>query len=126
MEAESGMKIAKEVKRNLASIGYRIDQRPFHKEQLWLLFERMLTLLLQFVHALYIANTPREFMETIFMIMVGILMYITLVSTINEMTTIFAVIEDMEQVINESKYFIFILHQKKQRTFYHQSLKLNC
>lgn len=97
------MKVAQTVKRHLASIGYRVDKRPFHKEQVWLLFERMLTLILQLIHAIYVANTSRQYMETTFMIMVGILMYIPLVSTIIEMPTIFILIDDMEQVINESK-----------------------
>lgn len=102
---KTGMKIAQTVKRHLASMGYKVDQRPFHTEQLRLLFERLLTLILQLVHAIHVANTPRQYMETIFMIMVGTSLYISLVSTIVEMPTIFILIDDMEEVINASEYF---------------------
>lgn len=116
------MKIAQTVKMNLISIGYRVDLRPFHIEQLWLLFERMLTLILQFVYFIYGANTPREDMELYFTLFVGILMYISLVSTIIEMPTIFLFIDNIKQVINESElsyvpagssFSIFINHTIK-------------
>lgn len=98
------MRIAQTVKRHLASLGYRVDLRPFHKQQVWLLVERMVNVILQVIYVLYVAKTSREYMETYFMIAVGILMYITLVSTIMEMPNIFILIDDMEQVIHESKY----------------------
>lgn len=97
------MKIAQTVKWYLASMGYTADLHPFHKQQVWLLVERMVNIILQVIYVLYVANTSREYTETYFMIVVGILMYIPLVSTIIEMPTIFVLIDDMEQVINESK-----------------------
>lgn len=102
-----GIEIAQTNKRHLASIGYRANLRPFHTEQLWLLFERLATLFSQIIHMLYVANTARQYMETIFMIFVGILMYISLVSTFIEMPTIFILIGQMEQVINESELSVF-------------------
>lgn len=98
------MKIGQIVQMNLASIGYRVDQRPFHEQQMWLLLERMLILILQFVHVLHVANTPGQYMETIFMIMTGVLMYISSVSTIMEMENIFIFIDHTEQIINEREY----------------------
>lgn len=102
---QTGMKIAQTTKRYLASMGYRVDLRPFHKHQLWLLFERPFTLFLQLVYVLHVAKTSREYMESIFMLMVGILMYVSLVSTIIKMPTIFILIDDMERVINQSEFF---------------------
>lgn len=104
------MKIAKTVKRQVASMGYRVDQRSFNTEQLWLLFERMLTLVLQFLDVLYVANNLRQYVESIFMIIVGTLLYVSLVSTIIEMPTIFTLIDDLEHVINESEYFCMLLN----------------
>lgn len=99
------MEVAQTVKKKLASIGYRVDLRPFHKLQLWLLLERMLTLVSQFLYLFRVANTSREYTETFFMIMVGILLYISLASTIIEMPIIFTFIDNMEQVITERKCF---------------------
>lgn len=99
------MKIARTAKRYLATMGYRVDLRPFHKQQVWLLVERMLALILQCVYALYVANAPRQYMQSHFINIVGILIYISLVSTIIETPTIFTLIDKMEQVINESEFF---------------------
>lgn len=97
------MKIAQIVQKNLASIGYRADLRPFNKQQLWILLERMLILVSLFVYLFHVATTFRQYMDAIFMTTVGILMYISLVSTIAGMETIFILIDEMEQIINESE-----------------------
>lgn len=103
---QPGMKIAQTAKRYLASAGYRVDLRPFHEYQIYLLIERISALVLQLVDVLYIANTSKKYMEAYFMLMVGILMYISLVSTIIEMPTIFTLIDNMERVINGSEFFL--------------------
>lgn len=102
------MEIAQTVKKNLASIGYRTNVRPFHREQLWILLERLISFLLQLMYLLEEAKTPKQYMQSYFTLCVAILMYISLASTIIEMPTIFIFIGDMEKVINERE-FLFTL-----------------
>lgn len=103
MQKAYKLKIARTLKMNLASMGYRVDLRPFHMQQTWLLLERMLTLVLQFVYFVQVANTAAQYISMYFGLSVGTLMYTSLVSTIIEMANIFLFIDSLEQVINGSE-----------------------
>lgn len=104
-----GMRIAKSVLKNLASIGYRANERPFNREQLWILLDRFITIILQFMYLLVEAKTPRQYMESYFTFCVALLMYISLMSTMVEMPTMFVFIDEIEQVIHESECLGFHL-----------------
>lgn len=95
------MKLFESVKSKLARIGYNANQRAFNTEQLIFLLKKALVNTLVGVYLFHVANTPKEFLESIFMFTVGILALIANLSTIYKTATIFKFIEYGEELVNE-------------------------
>lgn len=100
------MKIFQNVQKNLAFIGYSENQRPFKNRQLIFAFLSAWSIMAQFIYLFCIADTQKEFMEALFMTVASILIYISFLSTVLEMKTIFLLIDVVEKLINKSELFI--------------------
>lgn len=96
------IKIFQNVKKNLTSIGYSENQRGFHKEQLLRGFEGLLAVILQFVYLIHAATSTKEYMDSIYAITAGVGIFIAYLSMNINFSTIFVLIDDMEQLVNES------------------------
>lgn len=97
------MKIYQTVKTNLALIGYKENLRPFNERQKWIFIIGFSTLLANYVDLLHDSNTPKEYMDSIFMSGIGTFVQISHISTTFKMETIFIFINEVEEVINASK-----------------------
>lgn len=102
-DMEPKMKILKTVQKCLASYGYCANQDRFNKMQLQLVLEGILFNALLLAYFFFVANTPEKYMRSIFMIVAGIFLLISKLSTIYEMPTIFIAIDRFEETINESE-----------------------
>lgn len=110
METAKKMKIFQQVQMNLASLGYRRNQSPFHKLQLWICAKAVLTVCSLCIYCVREANTNREYIVTIFMIASVLLINISRLSTLFENAAIFNLIDRIENIINGSKFeFLFLL-----------------
>lgn len=98
------MKIFETVQKHLASIGYAVHQSPFNIQQLRIICMGIMTIFMQCVYLFCIANTTKEFMDSILMTTAGILVFISNLSTAHKTATIFIFIERISKVVNESKF----------------------
>lgn len=98
------MEIFLTVKKNLASLAFVPNQRPFYTNQLIHTSYGFLAIILQCLYLFFDAETIKEYMDSIFMTTVGILVYVGYLSMVFKMVTIFIFIDDMEQVVNRRKF----------------------
>lgn len=104
MEPMKKMKIFQIVQNDLASIGYRANESPLNNDILSYGFKNISFTICGLVYLCRIAETPEEFMDSIFVITVGILVFISFVSTVQKMATIFIFIDETEKFINGSEF----------------------
>lgn len=101
------MIIFQTVQKYLATIGYAANRSPINSDTISNGLAIVVAITCVTVN-LCIANTPREFMDAIFMTAAGILVFISFISTVQKMKTIFTFISKMQTIINEGE-FNFIL-----------------
>lgn len=106
------LKIFESVKKMLASIDLNANQRPFHRKQLLHIVQGFCAIILQCLYLVYEANTIREYMNSIFMTTVGILVYMGFWSAIFKTTIIYEFIDQYETIVNGSEYLISTIHGK--------------
>lgn len=97
------MKLFRTIQKYMAFRGFEKDRYPFNRTQRWYTFVSVLYHTLEIVYPFRVANTPREYMESIFMITTGISIVISSISTILKTTEIFDIIDVFELTINESQ-----------------------
>lgn len=98
------MKILQTVQTNLAVLGFERNLRPFNKRQMFWFFEGLLSSTTFVIYLLFEASSPKEYMDSIFMIVIGTLMTISHFSMILETETIFVLIDKIENIINASEF----------------------
>ena len=98
------MKPFQTVKSKLSALGYCANKRPFNRIQLIFLLKSVLANISFGVYLFYVADAPKEFLDSIFMFTVGILILISDISTISKTTIIFEFIAYGEKVANKSMY----------------------
>lgn len=97
------MKIFQISQKNLVFCGFIKNQSAFNKYQLWTIFKSIAYLVLQFLYLFRVANTPKQYMDSIFMTTAGILIVISHIGVASKTATLFNFIDDVEQAINESE-----------------------
>lgn len=102
------MKIFQTVQMHLASINYRPNERPFNNGILKQCLKSVLYISCQFVYLFNIADTPKEFMDSIFTTAVGVLVNVSFLSTALKMKTIFIFIDEVESTIETSKFCSYV------------------
>lgn len=103
------MKIFQTVQRDMALIGYKADEQPFNIKQIEHGFKSIFCGTLELVYLIFVAETPKEYLVSIFMTSVGFLVFISFLNTVQKMPKIFYLIDEVEAIINESKFWIFPL-----------------
>lgn len=98
------MNIFKTIQLNLAIFGYKKNLRPFNKRQNTFLSISFLSVLSITTYLFYVANTPEEYLDSIYLVCVGNLMIISHFSTILKTKTVFVLIDEVEEVINKSEF----------------------
>lgn len=99
------MKLFQSTQKSLAFGGFIKNQPAFNRTQLRMMFLSILFLGLQCIYLFHVANTPRQYMDSIFMTTVGILVFIAFVSSIFNTTAIFDLIYQFEETISKSECF---------------------
>lgn len=74
----------------------------FCKQQIFEVVQSIVTISSQCVYLFCVASTTREYMNSIYMTMVGILVFICYLSAIFKKEITFFFIDDLEATINES------------------------
>lgn len=97
------MKIFESAKMSLASMELDANKRPFHRKQLLKVMHSFLAIVLECLYIVYDANTAREYINSIFMTTIGIIVFIAYLSTIFKTTTIYNFIDHYETIVNESE-----------------------
>lgn len=115
MEPVPKLEIFQRVRKYLASLGYRPNQSPFNKTQLWIFVKVSVCLFLQFAY-LREPYTPKEFMNSMYMLTTVFLIAIIRVDTLFKNAAIFAYLDKIEKTINRSE-LNFILKFKKHSIF---------
>lgn len=111
MEAQK-LKIFESVKDHLASIDLDEYKPRFHRKQVVHVVQGFLALTLQYLYLVFDANTAREYMNSIFMTVVGTAVYASYWSAIFQTTTIHDFIDHYETIVNGSKFYI-LFHIKR-------------
>lgn len=95
------MKVFQTTKVSLASIDLDPNKHLLHESQLLHVLEGFLAILLQFAYLFCVASTTSEYMNSIYMTTFGSLIYICYWSAILQTETIFALMDDLENAVNE-------------------------
>lgn len=96
------MKILQRAQANLAVLGFERNVRPFNRRQKFWFIEGLLSFNAFFVYLLLGASSTKEYMESIFMIVIGTLIIISHFSIILKTETIFVLIDELEGIVNAS------------------------
>lgn len=96
------LKIFLTAKKNLESLDLYENQCPIDRKQLSRILQTLLAIVLQFLYVFYDANTNREYIDSILMITLGVLLYIAYWSTISNKIIIYDLVNSVEKIINES------------------------
>lgn len=76
------MKIFETVRLHLESIGFCENERPFNQRQIDLVFKTIAGMSLVAVHLFHVANTPKDYMDGVFVLTVmAILIFISILSS---------------------------------------------
>lgn len=98
------MEIFQTIQMNFALIGFERNLGPFNKRQRWCFSAGSLSAFMLIVYLLCVANTPKEYMDGIFVVAIGILMTISHISTMSKTENIFIFIDEAEEIINKSEF----------------------
>lgn len=102
------IKIFETVKKNLALTGFINEKDPYHTEQCLRALEGFLAVVMQYLYLFFEAVTIKEYIDSIFMSTVGIFIYVAYLNTVSKTEIIFKSIDEMENLINGSKFSISI------------------
>lgn len=97
------MKIFQTTEKYLESGGIIRNKPPFNKKQSSIIVIAILSNILLFIYLFHEANLPREYMESILMTASAFFISIAYMSVVFRYSKIFKFIDDIEQVVNESK-----------------------
>lgn len=97
------LKLYQAVRKNFVSIQFTEDQRWFQLLPLFDRFTRILGIISECIYFFYVANTPEELMNLIFMTTVAILVLISVLDTSRKMEVIFFLMDQVEMVVNKSE-----------------------
>lgn len=105
MRLKSGitMKIFQTFEKNIKAGGFARDEGAFSSVQMQTIFKVIVSLILQSVYLLRVANTPRQYLDSIFMTIAGFLIAISYINFVFKTTELLNYIDDLEQTINESE-----------------------
>lgn len=104
------MKMFQNVKENLASIDFASNRHWYDFIILFHIVKCILALALQFAYLFCVAETPEEVMISIFTTAVGVLVFISYLSTASKMADIFSVIEKIQRIVNKRKLANFMFN----------------
>lgn len=99
------MKIFQTTQMHLALNGYNnANPRPFNKQQKWIFVEMFLSTTSFYAYLLCVADSAKEYMDSILLTAMGTIIAISRISTIFKTKTIFIFIDEFEEVLNASKF----------------------
>lgn len=104
------MKLFESARKSFVSVDLDPNKRPFHRGQLLHIVQGFSATILQLLYLVYDASTAKEYMNSLLMTMVGVLVHFAFWSTIFKTTIIYDFIEKFEAIINESE-LAFIHYQ---------------
>lgn len=102
------MKILQRVQMSLASLGYRPSRSPFNETHLWTFFKASLALSSICAYTVCEAHTSKEYMDSVFMITVVVVINITRAGTICKSEVVFVFIDKLEKIMNGSKLNFYV------------------
>lgn len=94
------------IQTNLELIGFKRGVPPFNKRQTWCFIEGSISSFLIYVYILHVAKSPKEYMAGIFLGAVGTLVEISHFSTNLKTKTMFVLIDEIEEVLVESEFWL--------------------
>lgn len=97
------LKIFQIVRQNFVLIYFNADQHWLSIQILINIVKCILTFVLQSIFLFYVADTPEEVMSSIFMLSVGILVFVSFMSTIRKVADIFHLMDRVEHVVDKSE-----------------------
>lgn len=106
------LEIFQTVQNDLSSIGYGANQSPFNNDVLGQSATYILFIICECVYLCRFDKTPEELSRSILMLTVGIAVFISFLSTVQQMATIFTFINETGKIVNDSEL-------KAQCTFDH-------
>lgn len=97
------MKILQSVLKDLASMGYRANQSPFNIDTLVESLKYIMFITCECVYLCRFAGAPKDLAYSVIMATIGIVIFISFISTVLKMGIIFTFINGLEQIINDSE-----------------------
>lgn len=97
------MKIFETIQKNFNALGFNANDVLLSAHHIRAILMSISAIISQFVYVLYNVNTVEENMRTIFMLIVGISVFISFVSIVSGKTELNDMIDNVQQIITESK-----------------------
>lgn len=105
MNQNQNIKLFESIQSNMINLGFIPNQKnPFNLQHLRGFIIGLLAIILHFVFFVHVANTIKQYMDSIFMTTVGIAILVSFVSSVLKTKEIFDLINGLEEVINKSEY----------------------
>lgn len=106
---ESKMIFCPAIVRSLSEIGIDSNLHPFNAVQLTLIFEFVLNISFQFIFLVHVAQTPKEFLDVIYLNTQAALAFIAYLSIIFQAKTIFNSIDLLGKTVEEREFKLWKL-----------------
>lgn len=103
------MKIFQTALKLFSSCGFTKNESAFNGRQLFLFSICVVALVFQFMYLFRVADTPKQYMDSIFMTAVGFLVFISHVGIVFKTAMMFDVLDDIEVAANYSECNCFII-----------------
>lgn len=97
------MQIFKTIREHLVAIGFTKSDVGFHTEQVLRTSQGFMAIVLQCIHLLFDVNSTKDYLDSLFTTSVGILVYISYLSTVLKTKKIFMFIHRVEKLIGGSE-----------------------
>lgn len=104
------MNIFQTVQMHFALIGYESKLQPFNRRQKLNFVHSLLSGFSVYAYFLHVANTPKEYMNSMFICGVGTLINVSHISTVLKMKKNFTVIEEVEEVLIAREFYLLPEH----------------
>lgn len=97
------MKIFQNVQKNLSFIGFSANKHPLNNRLIFYGLTNILNTVAHFLYLFYIADTKEKVMKSLYISAASFIIFISFLSTVQKMKTIFSLINKVENLINKSK-----------------------
>lgn len=102
--ATEKLQLFRTVRKNFLSIALEENEPKFHIKQMFHTMQGLIAIIPQFLYILLEAESIKQYMYSILLTVVGILIYISYLESVLNTRKMFAFMNDIQNMVNESEF----------------------